>query len=100
MQNQIRGVQSDLHHLLTVYSIKIWKKKRKIPPDTPTLGNGLVLLLRVGKSMSSAVVVFCSFQNKCFQILLGISAECQTVWIQIRPNILSDPDQAQHFVGP
>ena len=30
------------------------------------------------------------FQNKLFRkILSGIPSECQTVWIQIRPNILS-----------
>ena len=31
-----------------------------------------------------------SFQNKLFQnIISGTPAECQTVWIQIRPDILS-----------
>ena len=30
------------------------------------------------------------FQNQLFQkFLSGIPSECQTVWIQIRPNILS-----------
>ena len=44
-------------------------------------------------SAAFAVVVvfsFC-FQNHFFKIiLLGILFECQTDWIQIRPNILSD----------
>ena len=43
---------------------------------------------------SSCCMLFCRllilFKNKLFRkILLGIPSECQTVWIQIRPDILS-----------
>ena len=37
-----------LHCLLTECSNK-FEQKRKIPPNTPKIGNGLVLLIRVGK---------------------------------------------------
>ena len=36
--------------LLTECSIRIWKKW-KIPPNTSKIGNGLILLIRVGKSI-------------------------------------------------
>ena len=38
-----------LHCLLTECSIKIWWKKEEIPHNNPKIGNGLVLLVRVGK---------------------------------------------------
>ena len=41
----------DLHCLLTVFSIKICRKKEiKILPNTLKIGNGIVLQIRVGKS--------------------------------------------------
>ena len=41
----------DLPCLLTECSIKNLIKKRKIPPITLNIGDGLVLLIRVGKSI-------------------------------------------------
>ena len=40
----------DLHSLLTECSNTIWKKNLKIPPNTPKIGNVLVLLIEVGMS--------------------------------------------------
>ena len=39
-----------LHCLFTVCSITIRKKRRKIPPNTPKIGNGLFLLISIAKS--------------------------------------------------
>ena len=53
-----QNVASDqgLNCLLTECSIKIMKKKLKIPPKAPKVGNGLILLIRVGKSIQLKLV--------------------------------------------
>ena len=47
--------------------------------------------------MSALIVFRINFFEKLFQENHRMM-ECQTIWIQIRPDILSD--QARHFVGP
>ena len=41
----------DLHYLLNECYITIWGKKIGIPPNTPKIGNGLILLIRIVKSI-------------------------------------------------
>ena len=47
-------------------------------------------------------MLFCRqqfFFNKLFgKILSGIPSECQTVWIQIKPDILSGPDLGPNYL--
>ena len=52
MENRQTVQVQDLHCLLTESSTEIRRrKKRKIPPSTPKIGNGLVQLIGVGNSI-------------------------------------------------